>query len=175
MTCNFDRKDTMKDSTIDSTSAFFREYYPRDDGVLIEYTPKPNALDFLRDVVDHINVFVVDKSGRLVPDDSSQNIAIEFEMSSRYDGNPWIGFDFQDFVDLLCFLDSGDYRRYRVDENFRFDLMGDVMVVRVRFDGYPKPVEYVLNKAEIEELSRCLWDLLEPIGQEERLSNLKTA
>lgn len=164
----------MTDSTTDSTSDFFRDYYPRDRGVLIEYTPKPSALDFLRDVVDHINVFAVEKNGRLVPDDSS-NLAFEFEMSSRYSGNPWIGFDFQDFVDLLCFLDSKDYRRYRVEENFRFDLMGDVMVVRVRFDGYPKPVEYVLNEEEIEELSLCLWELLEPIGQEERLSNLKTA
>lgn len=152
----------MNDLKSDSTSAFFREYYPRDGGVLIEYTPKPSALEFLRDVVDHIVVFAVEKNGYLVPDDSA-DLSFEFEMSSRYGVNRWIEFDFQEFVELLYFLDSKDYRCYRVDENFQFDLMGDVMVVRVGLDDNPEPVEYVLNSAEIEELSLCLWELLEPI------------
>lgn len=151
----------MNDLKPDSTSAFFRDYYPRDGGVLIEYTPKPSALDFLRDAVDHIVVFAVEKHGRLVPDDGA-DLAFEFELSSRRSENP--EFEFQAFVEFLSFLDSKDYRCYRVDENFQFDLMGDVMIVRVGLDDNPKPVEYVLNSAEIEELSLCLWELLEPIG-----------
>lgn len=119
----------------DSTTAFFRDYYPRDGGVLIEYTPKPSALEFLRDVVIHINVFAVEKNGHLVPDDSA-DLAFEFEMSPRYGGNPWFGFDFQDFVEFLSFLDSGDYRRYRVDDNFRFVLMGNIMIVQVCLYGF---------------------------------------